>query len=170
MRRIIPVILLALAACVGTVKVPGYRNPQVAISSSGAFVPGRFAGDWQLVAAYGPEAACGPVAENWSVEDGRYVIRGNRCGAGGAVGVALTAAPSGPGRIVEFPPEGPRQIWVLWVDADYRVAALGTPDGAIGRIIARPGAARPDLINAAREIMAFNGYDISRLSFVGLGL
>ena len=170
MHRLSLAALLAVAACVGTVKVPGYRNPAVPISSAGSFVPGRFAGDWQLVAAYGPEAACGPVSENWSVEDGRYVIRGNRCGAGGAVGVALSAALAGPGRIVEFRPEGMRQIWVLWTDADYRVAAIGTPDGAIGRIIARPGAARADLVRAAREVMAFNGYDISRLSFVGLGL
>jgi len=52
---------------------------------------------------------------------------------------------------------------VLWVDQDYRVAVLGTPSGRWAMIVARPGAARADLVAAARDVLAFNGYDLAAL-------
>ena len=52
---------------------------------------------------------------------------------------------------------------MLWVDDDFRTAALGTPDGSLGWIIDRSATGGTDRIAAAREIMEFNGYDVSKL-------
>ena len=54
-------------------------------------------------------------------------------------------------------------VWVLWVDQDYRVAALGTPSGDWAVVLARPGMGRGDLLGAAREVLDFNGYDLKRI-------
>jgi apolipoprotein D and lipocalin family protein len=168
MHRLSLLAGLALVACVPDAPA-GYRDPGVAISSAGAFVPGRFVGEWDLVAAYGDDAACGPLRETWTVEAGRYAVRGSRCGPAGPVAFATMAALTGPGRITRFGPAGPEDYWILWIDADYRVAAIGAPDGARGRIITRPGAARPDLISAAKDVLAFNGYDLISLRWVSAG-
>lgn len=163
-----PVILalMALAACAAPT-AQGYRNPAVRISSSAAFEPARFEGQWQVVAGYGAEATCGVRPEVWTVDGSHgFVIRGNACAEGVLHGFATKAVMSGPGRLVRAAREGNEDLWVLWVDGDYRIAAIGTPDGRFGRIMARPGAARDDLIAAAREVLDFNGYDISRLQML----
>jgi len=51
------------------------------------------------------------------------------------------------------------ELWLLWIDADYRTAVIGTPDGRLGWIMNRPGAASADRTTAARRILQFNGYD-----------
>ena len=58
---------------------------------------------------------------------------------------------------------GREPIWVLWVDQDYRVAALGTPSGTWAAVLVRPGKGRGDLLTAAREVLDFNGYDLKRI-------
>ncbi len=164
MRRVILGASLLLAACVAKDPAPaGYRDPARMISSSTAFDPARFQGDWQVVAAFGAGAACGVLGESWAADAAGFGIRGTACRAGGKHGFATRGRLSGPGRVVRDGPRGPEEQWILWVDGDYRVAAVGTPSGAFGHILARPGMARADLINAAREVMDFNGYDISRL-------
>lgn len=144
----------------------GFRDPARVISSSTAFDPARFQGDWQVVAAYGPAAGCGVLSENWAVDASGFVIRGTACGPSGKTGFATRARLTGPGRVVRDGRRGPEEQWILWVDGDYRVAAVGTPSGVFGHILARPGMARADLLTAAREILDFNGYDISRLIFL----
>ena len=66
--------------------------------------------------------------------------------------------------LVGADPEGiGAEWWVLWVDADYRTLAVGTPDGRFGFILNRDGALPPDRLAAAREILEWNGYDLARL-------
>lgn len=78
----------------------------------------------------------------------------------------LTANVTGPGRFVMPRGEGPPiEHWVLWTDEDYRVAAIGTPSGAFGWIMTK-GEARADLMQAAREIMDWNEYDMAHLQAV----
>jgi apolipoprotein D and lipocalin family protein len=92
---------------------------------------------------------------------GRFRVSGSDCASGQARGYATEAALTGPGRITMGRGE---TLWILWVDADYRVAAVGTPSGAFGRILSRDPQPRPDLLRAAREVLEFNGYDVSRLA------
>lgn len=82
------------------------------------------------------------------------------------LGTPLTANVTGPGRFVMPRGEGPPiEHWVLWTDADYRVAVIGTPSGAFGWIMTK-GESRADLMQAAREIMDWNGYDMTQLQAV----
>ena len=73
---------------------------------------------------------------------------------------------AGPARLkVSFPsvPFGASDYWVLWVDEGYRTAVVGAPNGKSGWILNRDPQIPTDRLNAAREILDFNGYDLDRL-------
>ena len=53
-------------------------------------------------------------------------------------------------------------IWVLWIDADNRSMAIGTPDGRLGMILSKD-AIPTDRLQAARDILAWNGYDLAKM-------
>ncbi|MCB2127812.1 MAG: lipocalin family protein [Rhodobacteraceae bacterium] len=157
------VAVLALLAC-ATVPDTGLRRAGAPISSSTAFDPARFAGQWWLVAAYGAEAGCGAVGENWvQTGPGRFEVTGQQCGPLGRGGFRTEASVVGPGRIRRGSATGDEVLWVLWVDADYRVAVIGAPDGRFGRVLSRTPAPRADLMQAARDVLRFNGYDPAAL-------
>lgn len=157
--------LLALALLSGCAAPGGgYRDGETTIASAALFDPARFADVWHVVAAYGAQADCGPLAETWvPVAPGRFRVTGTACGPKGSRAFLAEARVTGPGRITMEGPGGRKEIWVLWVDGDYRVAALGSPSGEMGRIVARSPAPRPDLLAAAREALDFNGYDLAGL-------
>lgn len=148
------IVALALAGCAP--QPQGLRNAETPISSAVAFDPARFADVWHVVAAYGTEARCGPLSETWArTGQAAYSVTGTRCGPMGARAFAATANVTGPGRITR----GEEQLWVLWVDADYRVAVIGTPSGQFARVLSRTPGVRDDLMRAARDVLRFNGYD-----------
>jgi apolipoprotein D and lipocalin family protein len=53
--------------------------------------------------------------------------------------------------------------WLLWVDADLRTLVIGTPAGQFGMILNRDPVLPPDRAAAARDILAWAGYDLRRL-------
>ncbi|MCT4556093.1 MAG: lipocalin family protein [Pelagimonas sp.] len=55
-----------------------------------------------------------------------------------------------------------REIWVHWMDADNRTAALGAPNGEMFWIMDR-GDASGDRLRAAREILEWYGYDLKQM-------
>ncbi len=160
--------ILGLSAC----SVPaGLRDPGTPISATTRFDLARMEGRWQVrERAAMPDDAAGGAPESFVFGAGdsaaapvsrAYVT----CGSGECAGQRMdaTARMTGPGRFV-MPRDGAASVahWVLWSDADYRVAAIGTPTGEFGWIMTR-GQPRDDLMTAAREIMDWNGYDLSRL-------
>ena len=171
--------LLALLAACGRPE-PGeevgglfevYRDTDVPIASKALFEPDRYLGTWYEVARYPVpfEAGCrGVTAEYGPLPDGAISVR-NTCrdGDGGVKSVIEGRAEiAGPGRLkVSFPsvPFGAADYWVLWTDDAYRVAVVGAPNGRSGWILSRTPELREDLMTAAREILAFNGYDLTRL-------
>lgn len=160
MRRfhLAPLLLALLAACAPP--PPGLRSPAVPISSAAAFDPARFVDVWHVAAAYGDEARCGPLAETWNPTGAQsFRVTGTFCGPNGARAFVADATMRGPGRITRAMPGGAETLWVLWVDADYRVAVIGTPDGRFARVLSRTPAVRADLMRAARDVLHFNGYD-----------
>lgn len=163
--------MLLLASC--TAKPPAggeFRSGDAQIASAALFDTGRFADVWHVVAAYGAEAGCGPLTETWTLTGpGSYRVTGARCGPDGARAFATAAQVSGPGRIARNGPRGPEALWVLWVDADYRVAVIGTPDGSFGRVLSRTPEVRGDLMTAAKTVLDFNGYDLAALRPTGGG-
>ena len=174
MRRAL-VLCLALAACGGDTTplaplLPSWRDPAVPIASVAAFDPARLAGTWREVASYPlPFAAgcAGATATYAPRPDGTLSVRNACLGPDGAELRAIegVATPDGPGRLrvrldgVPFA----APLWVLWADADDRVAVLGQPDGRGGWILARETPLRPDLRVAAERVLTFNGYDLAGL-------
>lgn len=143
-----------------------YRAQGAQISSNALFDAARFADVWHVVGGYGPEASCGPLSETWVLTGPQhYQVTGTRCGPNGARAFAAPAQVTGPGRIIR---DG-EHLWVMWVDADYRIAVIGTPDGRFGRILSRTPKARPDLLAAAKEVLDFNGYDPAGLRMIAGG-
>ena len=165
MRYAVVTVLLLLAACGG----PGYRDMTVPMTSMALFDPARYVGLWYEVARY-------PVWYQEGCADSRaiYAQTGpdtlsvrNICDRGGTVDeIGGTAKIVGPGRLrlrLDGVPVA-ADYWVLWVDQDYRTAVVGTPSGRAAWILNRAPDISPDRLNAARDVLRFNGYDLSRLN------
>jgi len=175
MRRLRPpvaLLALVLAGCAGL--APGYRDTSVPITSIVAFEPARYAGRWYEVARFPVpfEAGCAGVTADYTLlSDGSLGVV-NTCREGVPDGPARRisgrAVPSGPGRFqIGFdglPFSGP--YWVLWVDEGYRTAVVGLPSGRAGWILNRDPQIPADRLRAAREILSWNGYDLTKLEMV----
>ncbi|SMX37252.1 hypothetical protein [Octadecabacter ascidiaceicola] len=61
-------------------------------------------------------------------------------------------------------PEG--EFWVMWMEFDSRTAAIGAPSGEFGWIMDKNITGGGDRITAARDIMDWFGYNVSRLEEV----
>lgn len=173
-----PAALLLLAAC-GTPlpdeDVGGlftvYRDTTVPIASKAVFDPARYLGTWYEVARFPVpfETGCVKVTAIYGRNaDGSVSVRNICRNPDGSVKSEITGTAEivGPGRLkVSFPsvPFGASDYWVLWVDEGYRTAVVGTPNGRSGWILNRDPQIPKDRLNAAREVLDFNGYDISRL-------
>ena len=71
---------------------------------------------------------------------------------------------TGPGRFTMRRDGVNAEHWVLWVDADFRTAVIGSPTGQFGWIMEKgTGAPSPDRIKAARDVLDFGGFDLSQL-------
>lgn len=128
-----------------------------------AFDAARFAGAWQVVESYTP--GCAGTGMAWAAAGGGFALTGTDCTGAAPAPLDAAARMVGPGARIEAGRAfGGDPVWVLWVDQDYRVAALGTPSGRWAMIVARPGAAGADLLAAARDVLAFNGYDLAQLA------
>ena len=157
--------LALLASCAGP-RQSGFRDAAQPIASAAMFEPARFAGQWHVVARY-PRTADQACAGE-TMDYGEGTMRWQCLSADGAVarewsGPALPQ--TYPGRFTtdlgaDF---GLRNLWVLWVDFDYRTAVIGTPGGEAGYIINRSPTIPADRMTAAREMLDFNGYDVGRL-------
>lgn len=133
------------------------------------FEPARLTGEWVVVASGVP--GCAGARQGWAF-DGKAGYRLSGVDCSGQVPQKLDAqlALTGPGARMAARMAagggafGGAPVWLLWADADARVAVLGTPGGTFALILARPDvAARGDLIAAAHEVLAFNGYDPAKI-------
>lgn len=138
-RRLIGAAVLGLAGCVAQPIQPPeravFRDTTAAFSSRAGGLP---AASVRFVAA-----GDAMVVERgfWALVPGRYSV-------------------TGPGRMAR---KGGPDVWVLWVDDGFRTAAIGTPDGRFGWIMDRSATPAPDRLKAAREILEWQGYDLSQL-------
>jgi apolipoprotein D and lipocalin family protein len=161
MHRVIPFVLVLLAACSsGGREISSYRNPEAPIWSAAAFAPAQVTGRWQQVAAFATKPdGCRGGAVTVDPAPGGFAVTGSLCLDGEARKVDALARPIGPGRLSVA---GQEDWWVLWVDSGYRTLAVGTPSGRFGFVLDR-GAIPQDRLTAAAEIFAFNGYTQGRL-------
>ncbi|MGJ8544809.1 MAG: hypothetical protein ACSHWZ_05140 [Sulfitobacter sp.] len=147
-------LALLLAACGGKTTAPeagiGYRNPTAHLGGTARFEAERFAGTWQTVACLGP---C-PASVNFSATLTGAVTRT-------AAGQSHNFQVDGPGILRGL---GHDEILVvMWVDEGFRTAAIGDADGRGAMIIDKSAAPGADRVVAAREILDFYGWDVSRL-------
>lgn len=166
--------LLVLGACAAPSRdatmLQGYRDRSVLIGATSRFDDARFAGVWYIRAGFGPDL--GRMAFNMRRTSQGPVMRLGAfvCDPAGVCGDFAEDLPLkrlGNGRFSARMPGGEtREFWVLWVDEGFRTAVLGNPDGTFGWIVDRSTKGGADRIRAAREILDFNGYDVSQLKVV----
>lgn len=170
MRQLNLALLLILAACLAACAPPpelaSYRRVDANIYSRAAFDPAQMAGSWHEVAGFYDPAVSGcsvGLTKVAALPGGGLRLGFDQCAGLGArtveaarAGAAGRFRPALKGRLAE-------PWWVLWVDEDYRAMLIGTPSGHFGAILSRTLPMRPDLFEAARQILDFNGYDLARL-------
>lgn len=148
-----------------------YRDVATPIYSSAILQAGDLAGNWVQVADFvaqgGTNCRAGSIKINRETGGG-LGVNGRLCISGKPIPVIGRLAYAGPGRLalVGGPAKGIGQTWwVLWSDDSHRTAVVGTPSGDFGFILNRVKTLPTDRRRAAEEILDWNGYDISRLSY-----
>jgi apolipoprotein D and lipocalin family protein len=166
------IFLLLAAACSRSVPPAVFRDTGIPIYSNAVIAPDRLTGAWRQVAEFAGAAAPPCAARGATLSPaapGRLRLDADLCLDGRPARFHGPAEVTGPGRLrpVGADPAGlGAEWWVLWADADGRTLVIGTPSGAFGMILDR-GTLSPDRAAAAREILAWNGYDLGRLRPVG---
>jgi apolipoprotein D and lipocalin family protein len=154
---------LWLLACVPTAPQASYRSPSVPIYSTANLPIAQVLGTWAQVAGLGKAEACPKwpylqiFADNGTSQPAaRYdlCLGGARFRGAGAMASAGAA-----GRYNV--PGLPAPIWVLWLSGDASAMAIGTPDGRFAAILSKT-AISPDKLQAAQQILAWNGYDLAQ--------
>ena len=181
MRASILAGLLLLSACGQTPEgnptisfLQSYRDPSVPIGSKADLDTDRYLGLWYEIARFPVpfEAGCvGVTAEYGLIEEGVVSVLNTCRDPDGSVRTAIEGQAEivGPGRLeVSFAnvPFIRGDYWVLWVDEGYRTAVVGAPNGRSGWILNREPTIPADRLNAAREVLDFNGYDLNQLEMV----
>lgn len=170
--RAVAVVLSLLASCAPVPPVfPVYRDTTAPISSKAVFDPVAYAGVWHEVARYPVpfEANCARATAEYSLRPQGDLSVLNICrNSDGSERSRIVGRANvvGPGRLkVQFDgiPFVSADYWVLWVDDGYRTAVVGAPDGKSGWILNRDPEIPTDRLNAARDVLEFNGYDLSQL-------
>lgn len=170
-RALAATLFLLLAACARPATPPdtlGFRATGAAIYSNAVMAPGDLVGQWRQVADFATPAAPPCAAGTLTIKAAGAGLQaeGDLCLAGQRATGTGVIEPVGPGRfrIAGADPAGLGvDWWVLWLDADQRTLVLGTPSGRFGLILDRDATLPPDRAAAARDILAWNGYDLSRL-------
>lgn len=165
MSRLVFPVLLFLMACAPSstpINVGHYRPADAPIYSSAVLQSDRLVGTWVQVAGFAPSAyGCG-AGEVRIARSVKGLSVGYRlCLSGGEVRGGGEMGSAGPGRFTV--PGQTGQWWVLWADADYRTLVIGTPSGQFGFILNRASKLPQDRLQAAREILDWNGYDLRRM-------
>lgn len=165
MRRLI-LLAAILSACSPRPDArEGYRSAGQ-ITSIVFFDAQRFAGHWYEVAAFRPASAgaCrGGQSDYRPRADGGLEVTEVSCTSGDPGTRRGTAVLTGPGRLTLSFGRATETYWMLWVDEGYRTAVVGMPSGRRGFILNRDASIPADRMQAAREILEWNGYDLARL-------
>lgn len=163
-------VLLGLAACGDRNARHSFRDAGLSVYSSTVVQPGALAGQWQQAAAFqrpNNQNCSGGQVQFWPEDEaGRIPVALDLCLSGRAVAFRGLADMTGPGRLrlSGADPQGiGQEWWILWADVDMRTLAMGTPSGDFGFILNRGRALPVDRLNAAREVLDFNGYDLTKL-------
>lgn len=166
---------MALAGCAmdgaptGDGAIP-FRNPTAPIGVTSRYDDSRFAGIWYVrgVVDRGvspvqiERRADGAGSVNWIVSRAVCATDGGPCNVAGEVWTATTDVPGAD--VITDPRTGSTQRpVVVWVDADYRTAAVGDEGGAFAWVLDRAPRGGADRIKAARQVLEFSGFDLRQM-------
>lgn len=160
------VVLAVLAALSGCAVGHGsYRDTDVPISATSRFTPARFDGTWHVIAGYPNAFLPSCPGQTWQImsDPGSIDVT---CGSGDrpVLSSGLGVDPRGVLRVQTSDLDSrSRAFWVLWMDEEGRLAAIGTPGGEMGWVVSRSTELRADRLAAATAILEFNGYDTGPL-------
>ena len=171
--------LMGLMGCLTTPEAPAptlpvFRAMSAPIASQTDVTAARMAGEWVIRQTFsGPT---GPRALRFMLSDKGDLFFSEVSGFCDNDICAETETlylmePVGPGRWKTQSPSGTlpdEDLWVMWMDFDSRTAAIGNPSGEFGWIMDKNPTGGGDRITAARDIMEWFGYDLSRLEEVNL--
>lgn len=145
-----------------------YRDVEVELASTTRFDAQEFSGFWNVRAEFArSDEARSRAGVDFQLGPDREIVqiamhgpkRGRRFGVVAYYEVDQAA----PGRLIFGDPPFATEYWVLWVDDDYRTAAVGTPSGTFGWIIDRERTGGDDRITAAKDVLEWMGYNMSLL-------
>ena len=158
-------IALILAGCA---IAPSYRDTNVSMNSMAVFDPTKYAGERYEVASFPvvfQQGCTNTTATYVGLPDGNLAVL-NECETPeGTEQIAGRAEVVGPGRL-EVRLEGvpfAADYWVLWVDDTYQTAVVGVPSGRAGWVLSREPDISPSRLQAAIDVLEFNGYDVTKL-------
>ena len=165
MKRLL--LVLALAACAPEPET-SIRDASVTVASSTRFDASQFAGEW-VVRLRDPSShslvSLKVQSQGTEVELEERHVACDGFGACVALGDIGRGQVTGPGRLsLTYNGGTTREIWVLWVDPDYRTAALGDPQGTFAWVVDRKANGGADRIKAALEVLDFNGFDTALIT------
>ena len=161
-RALLSLVLALLAGCAARVPdtAQGLRDSKALIGATSRYDAARFKGPWLVRDSFGDGVAQVALVETTQGPAFQLCTQVG-CGDGGTLWLAQK---QGQGRYALSRPDGStRTLWVLWVDEGFRTAVLGTPSGSRALILDRNAAPAPDRLRAAREILDWYGYDMTRL-------
>lgn len=164
-RLILPVLLLLAACAAPPARIDGFRS-KGPIYSNAVLDLTTITGEWTQVAAFASDGrSCRPGGATFTRGADGLSVSARLCLNGTETGYRGPLAITGPGRLTPAA-KAPlnREWWVLWADVDLRTLVIGTPDGSFGFILNRRGPISPDRLAAARDILDWNGYDVTRLA------
>ena len=153
-RRVATLLVCVVVAACGEAPVPqipiGYRNPTAPLGGTSRFDQRRFAGEWHAAACLGP---CDSRV--------RYVAAPNGILIRDAGGSETPFRVSAPGILRQIDTD--QTLVVMWIDEGFRTAVVGNADGRWAVVLDRQRPAGADRVEAATEILDFNGWDVSQL-------
>lgn len=148
------VALLWLVACAD--QQTGFRDTSEPIGATTRFDAAEFSGRWIVTASFSHQQKQ-PIVVSTSTEAGALQIESEAFSR--IVGLYREGAT---GELIPLA-SSQETLVVMWVDDDFRTAAVGTASGSIGLVLDRSGEIPEDRAKAVRDILAFYGWDISQL-------
>ena len=146
---------------------PSLRNQATLIGVTSRFDEDKFQGLWHLRGYLPATEEFDQLGFRLAAQGPEFRLGANVCDGAGICGTfaeTLETKRQGKGRYsVKMIDGRARTLWVLWVDEGFRTAVIGNPAGTFAWIIDRAPKGGTDRIKAAREILDFNGYDLSQL-------
>ena len=147
---------MAVATACSLDEPKGFRDTSVPMGATSRFDSLAFSGDWFLVASFEPRKAAAVVV-TLAPE-----VQHLRVTSNAVPEIAGLYREGVPGELIPVSGVGETLV-VMWVDEEFRTAAIGTPSGNFGAVLNRSPEIPPDRARAAREIFSFYGWNVSQL-------